>query len=250
MALHVGVDWASGTWVVVTATADETTVDTEPSLLNVWHDYGDRADEIVVDIPVHLVDDGDRKCDQLAKEFLGLRASTVFWTPNEQAVATDEYPEAAAANSRGLGSQSWGLIPRIREVQALLTEIDDAQTTVYESHPEVCFRAFSEGGLPSKTSTEGISRRQQILQAHGGDAFSSVVEFVESRRESSEWHQRIQSGRLDDVLDAAVLALTAREANGMYSTFPAGADPATDPSIVIPGRQPVVREFQSDESLR
>lgn len=38
----VGVDWGDGLWVVV-AIGDEITVSTEPSILNVWHEYGKDA---------------------------------------------------------------------------------------------------------------------------------------------------------------------------------------------------------------
>jgi len=75
---HVDVDWASGLWVVV----EVPIVSTEPSMLNVWHEYGDRANEILVDAPVPLEGEGDRECDQEAKDLLGSRGSTVFWTPN------------------------------------------------------------------------------------------------------------------------------------------------------------------------
>lgn len=46
MDSHVGVDWASGSWVVVEATTETTNFSAEPSLLNVWHKYRGRANEI------------------------------------------------------------------------------------------------------------------------------------------------------------------------------------------------------------
>jgi predicted RNase H-like nuclease len=154
MDSHVGVDWASGIWVVVVATPETTNVGTEPSLLNVWHEYGDLASEILVDIPVHLESEGRRDCDQEAKDFLGSRGSTVFWTPNSDAVTAADYDAAVAKNTHGLGSHSWGLIPRIQEVNALLDEFDTARETVYESHPEVCFKAYLGDELPSKKAMQ------------------------------------------------------------------------------------------------
>ena len=100
MDTHVGVDWASGLWVVVEATIETTRIYTEPSLLNVWHKYRNRANEILVDIPIHLQNEGVRECDQEAKDFLGSRGSTVFWTPNSDAVTAGEYEEAVAKNTR------------------------------------------------------------------------------------------------------------------------------------------------------
>jgi len=75
MDSHVGVDWASGSWVVVEATTETTDVGAEPSLLNVWHKYGDRASEILVDIPVHLESEGNRECDQKPRTYLVLVAA-------------------------------------------------------------------------------------------------------------------------------------------------------------------------------
>lgn len=235
MDTHVGVDWASGSWVVVEATSETTTVGTEPSLLNVWHEYGDRANEILVDIPVHLQSEGTRECDREAKDFLGSRGSTVFWTPNIDAVTAEDYDKAVERNTRGLGSHSWGLIPRIREVTALLDEVETAREKVYESHPEVCFKAYHGDDLPSKKSDAGFKARKRCLSNNGGEAFEPVLNLVDERETSSQWHHRIQSGRIDDVLDAAILALTARNSAGTYSTLPKDADPTCDASIVYPG---------------
>lgn len=235
MDSHVGVDWASGSWVVVEATTETTDVGAEPSLLNVWHEYGDRASEILVDIPVHLESEGNRECDQEAKDFLGSRGSTVFWTPNSDAVRANDYEEAVASNTGGLGSHSWGLIPRIREVNALLDEVEAARETVYESHPEVCFKAYHGDDLPSKQGDAGFEARKDCLIKNGGESFQPVLDLVDERQANSSWHHRIQSGRVDDVLDAAILALTARESTGDYSTLPDNADPTCDPSIVYPG---------------
>jgi hypothetical protein len=65
-----------------------------------------------------------------------------------------------------------------------------------------------------------------------------VLDFVAERRTNSQWHHRVQSGRVDDVLDAAVLALTARATAGDYPTLLADADPSCDPLIVYPGTYP------------
>jgi len=102
MDSHVGVDWASGSRVVVEATTETTDVSTESSLLNVWYEYRNRANEILVDIPAHLRCEGDRECDQEAKDFLGSFGSTVFWTLNSDAVTAEDYDDAVARNTRGL----------------------------------------------------------------------------------------------------------------------------------------------------
>jgi len=119
-------------------------------------------------------------------------------------------------------------------VNTLLDEFDTARETVYESHPEVCFKAYHDDDLPSKKSDGGFEARKDCLITNGGELFQPVADLVDERQANSQWHHRIQSGRVDDVLDAAILALTAREAAGNYSTFPDDADPTCDPSIVYP----------------
>jgi predicted RNase H-like nuclease len=98
----------------------------------------------------------------------------------------------------------------------------------------VCFKAYHGDDLPSKKSDAGLEARRECLIKHGGDTFQPVLDLADERQTNSQWHHRIQSGRVDDVLDAAILALTARESNGTYSTLPADADPTCDPSIVYP----------------
>jgi predicted RNase H-like nuclease len=116
----------------------------------------------------------------------------------------------------------------------LLDEIDEAHKTIYESHPEVSFKAFSGDALPSKRSDAGYESRKKCLIQNGGESFQPVIDFADERQSDSQWHHRIQSGRVVDVLDAAILALTARESAGTYSTLPDDADPTCDPSIIYP----------------
>ena len=120
-------------------------------------------------------------------------------------------------------------------MNALLNEFDAARETVYESHPEVCFKAYNGDDLPSKKSDAGFKARKDCLVKNGGKSFQPVLDLVDERQVNSQWHHRIQSGRVDDVLDAAILALTARESAGTYSTLPSDADPTRDSSIVYPG---------------
>lgn len=100
----------------------------------------------------------------------------------------------------------------------------EAENSVYENHPEVCYAQFvkQEGveSIGSKQRTDGIDARVNVLETVNAGFGGEVREFINERREGAEWHQRIQSGRLDDVLDAAVLALTAKEVDGEFAVFP------------------------------
>mgnify|MGYP002762624727 CR=1 FL=1 len=223
MSRFVGVDWASGCWVVVATDRYNVEITTEPSILNVWYRHR-QADSILVDIPIGLPETSPRACDERAKEFLANRRSSVFAVPCRDAVETRDYDRAREKNGGKLGSQSWGLILRIREVDTFLSIHSEAEDSIYESHPEVCYTQFAEQegveSIGSKQNPGGIDDRVKILEMVNEGFGSEVREFIKERRDGAAWHRRIQSGRIDDVLDAAVLALTAKEADGTFSVFP------------------------------
>lgn len=88
--------------------------------------------------------------------------------------------------------------------------------------------------FPQRTKA-GFKARNERVSKHGGESSQPVKYLVGDRRTNSCWHHRIQSGRVDDVLNAAVLALTARDSTDNYLTLPAGADSPCDPLIVYAG---------------
>lgn len=209
MASYLGVDWADGCWVVV-KTGDETLITTEPSFLNVWHEHGrtDDVASILVDIPIGLPDSGSRSCDEEAADSLGARRSSVYSIPGRDVVETDDYDTAQKRNGGSLGSQTWWLFPRIREVDIFLQEYDDATEKIYESHPEICYNEFAGESLPRKNTEDGRRRRLEVLEEDSA-LHEEVSERVDKCERNAMWHHRISKNRLDDVLDAGVLALTA-----------------------------------------
>jgi hypothetical protein len=91
------------------------------------------------------------------------------------------------------------------------------------------------GGLPSKTDRAGLDDRLDVLEEVDPAVGGELRSFVEERRDGGAmWHRRIQSGRLDDIVDAAVLALTASTSHPEYATLPEGADPERPPVMVYP----------------
>ena len=232
----LGVDWASGCWVVVTLDGDGVTITTEPSVLNVWHDHGRAADAVLVDAPIGLPETPGRACDDAAADRLGSRRSSVFDVPCRAAVEADGYEAARAANDGSLGSQSWGFVPQILEVDRFLDAHPEAEHRIYESHPEVCYAAFAEraglGEPGSKRDPDGLDARLAVLETVDEAVATQVRSFVESRRDGAAWHHRIQSGRLDDVLDAAVLALTARRGADGFGVLPE-TRAVTDRQVIV-----------------
>jgi predicted RNase H-like nuclease len=233
----LGVDWARGCWVVVALDGDDVTITTEPTMCNVWRDSPD-AGAILVDIPIGLPETAPRECDRAAASRLGGRHSSVFDVPCRAAVEADGYEAARDANGGRLGSQSWGLVPRIREVDCFLDAHPEAEACVYESHPEVCYATFAArtgaDDPGSKRDADGLDARLSILERVDEGVGAQVRDFVERRRDDSQWHHRIQSGRLDDVLDAAVLALTARRGPDAFGVLPENRDVNDRQVIVYP----------------
>lgn len=241
MPSYLGIDWAAGCWLVV-KTGDSACVTTEPSILNVWHEHGKGEDvqSILIDIPIGLPTSRTRACDEEASELLAGRQSTVFSIPSRDVVEINDYERAKMRNDGSLGSQSWWLFPRIKEVDVFLREHSAALEKVYESHPEVCFAALGGTTLASKTTDDGRSERLDVLR-EDPTLYDEVVELVRERADGAEWHDRISKGRLDDVLDAAVLALTAKRLDlgrrtdqTEYPALPKEVEPANDSTLGIP----------------
>lgn len=244
MPSYLGVDWAGGCWLVV-KTGDETLVTTEPSIFNVWHEHGKAADvqSILVDIPIGLPESGTRACDEKASEMLADRGSTIFSIPCREVVEADEYEDARKTNDGSLGSQSWWLFPRIKEVDVFLQEHDEAIDKVYESHPEVCFTTLADESPTSKSTKDGREERLEIL-SKDQELYDEVEEIVRDREQGAEWHDRISKGRVDDVIDAAVLALTAKElklsSRSVTDEYPAFSEKAEQGEDEILGISPEI----------
>ena len=141
------------------------------------------GDRIFVDIPIGLGDGPEeRLCDREARRRLGApRGSSVFPAPVRATLDARGYEEAKrinlAARNRSLSIQSWSILPKIREADALLRGSAKARTMIREVHPEVCFWALAgENSMRhGKKNREGIDERIRVLQ---GVRSSAGREFV------------------------------------------------------------------------
>jgi predicted RNase H-like nuclease len=155
---------------------------------------------IAIDIPIGLADGGRRRADQLAREALGRRWPSLFITPVRTAVEAADYQAAAAENRRlageGLSRQAFALRAKILDVDRWLQSGAPAQ--VVEVHPELSFAAMAGAPLRSrKTSWAGAAQRRALL-AQAGIVLDGDLGLAGE-----------QAG-VDDVLDAAAAAWTAR----------------------------------------
>ena len=223
MANFVGADWASNGWVA--AELDDEgglSVGFYPTIWNLWYDCGDEAAQILVDIPIGLAEDERRECDREARTFLEDRRSSVFWTPIRDAVYEDNIEDAKAvqtdAMEHSISNQAWAIVPRIREVDTFLREGDGARDVVRESHPEVCFRQLNgDEFVETKTSDDGLEDRRNVLETETPVTAEDCDRAIGILAAPS--YARFATA--DDVLDAIVLAVTAkRVADGDYALFP------------------------------
>jgi predicted RNase H-like nuclease len=130
--------------------------------------------------------------------------------PRALLTAGDDYwaLNALARRTRaGLSRQTYNLLPKMREADAVLTPA--MQHRVRESHPEVSFCALKGGFLQqAKRTREGRQERLALLTAVYGPG-------------AEEWRPP-PGAAFDDLYDAAVLAWTAaRVASGDCVTLPA-----------------------------
>ncbi|MGB6163359.1 MAG: DUF429 domain-containing protein [Pseudonocardiaceae bacterium] len=184
-----------------------------------------------IDMPLGLVETGQRQADLDARAFVGTRRNSVFSVP-QQAVwkQKDIWHEDSweQANQRcreltrdelspdgyGLSRQTWGLRVKLREANECLTT---NKYPLHEVHPEVSFAAMNDKKPleHSKISWTGHITRRALLARHG-------IHLPDQLGNAG-------NARLDDVLDAAAAAWSAhRIATGYAGRLPAEPSPGQE----------------------
>lgn len=166
----------------------------------------------LIDIPIGLNSDSkaERSCDVTTRSMLGPRRSSLFPVPVRQAVHATSYEQACQYNReiRGvsLSRQSWAICSKIAEVDDIMTRQPTLQERIKESHPEICFSALNDWhpmGL-SKKLEAGRKDRLNLLCRYSKNAEEFFIKI------SNNYTRRQVA--LDDMLDAMVLAISAKEA--------------------------------------
>ena len=226
----VGVDGCRAGWLAIPSTQSGSwEAEVLPDFAALWKKHRE-ADLILVDIPIGLKEGGPeaRRCDAEARKILGPRKSSVFPVPCRSAVYQLNYDAAIKENLRRTGKSIfkavWMIVPKIREVDELLSQDGSARNRMRESHPEVCFWALN-GGRPmafNKKTGAGQAERQAVLENILSPIFSDLAHLM-----SATWTFNRQEVAPDDVLDALALAATAfLGQNRGPATIP--AEPDTD----------------------
>jgi predicted RNase H-like nuclease len=195
----LGVDGCRRGWIGVVVDDDAAPVAiAAPTFDRLFSEAGEVI-VVAVDMPVGLSSVGVRAADLAARAALGRRWATIFLTPVRQAVAAASFDEANAAHravtGSGLSRQAWALAAKVADVAAWQLATG---RTAWEVHPELVFAELAGAPLSaSKKTWAGMVRRRQLLAAGG-----IVV--------PDELGPAGAAAGVDDVLDAAAVAWTAR----------------------------------------
>ena len=227
---YVGVDGCKAGWIGVGLD------DGDGAEIKVCGKFGDvlnhfsDASLILVDIPIGLLEEarqGGRDCDKEARKALpNKRKPSVFSAPTRpivnEVIANPEW-----RSGLGVTRQTFGIIPKIDEVDKALSSDENASSKVREAHPEVCFWALN-GKTPmqhGKRDALGFEERIETLRscARNVDGIDVDATYAEARRE----YAKAQVAD-DDILDALALAITAKIGcqRGGFKTLP--ENPPTD----------------------
>ncbi len=171
-----------------------------------------------IDIPIGLPHAERRICDVQARKLLGRRGSSVFAVPCRKAFQAKNYRQACRINKQVMGIkisiQTWNIAAKIKEVDTWMQNTRMAQSRVRESHPELCFWALAgnHAMVYPKKAPEGFKERYFILQKNCPQT-DAIVEQALAR-----FRRKDLVG--DDILDALVLAVSARFSAGKPKTVP------------------------------
>ena len=218
--VYIGVDACKKGWFAVTLIDNISwKVNIFPNISSLWNQCKDSR-LILIDIPIGLRDSGsnERSCDKPARRLLGRkRGSSVFPVPCRAAIYAN-VTEASDINKRltdrRLSKQVLGIIPKIKEVDELLSADMTARSRIREIHPEICFWALNgkKSMTFSKKDERGIQERKEVLISvypYCGDIFN-YAEREYLRKEVAR----------DDILDAMVAAVTSSKARQGLLTVP------------------------------
>lgn len=201
----VGADACPAGWLVTTVEDSSVRVGVYGQFEQVCESHA-AANRVLVDIPIGLPADSRRRCDVLAKDLLGCRGGSVFYSPSENAIECEDYQDAKEEHEsdigHGLMKQAHNLRDKILEVRDVAGDDYDGQ--VRESHPELCFAALNDQPIAyAKSSEAGRELRLQLLEDEIDDARMLYDEVIDDYFR--------QDVRRDDILDSMCLAVTACE---------------------------------------
>ncbi|MFM7265087.1 MAG: DUF429 domain-containing protein [Cyanobium sp.] len=226
-----GVDGCRAGWLAVSQPVGTGPAGPTPVLARLIPDArilaeGAESGITAIDIPIGLVDDRPRRCDQEARRRLGPRRSSVFPAPPRAVLETLDHSDACrrsrALNGRGLSVQTWNIVPKVRQVDTLLRQQPALVSRFREVHPELAFLAWN-GGRPlnhGKRSRDGRAERLALCEQDFPGAWAAIRGRFPRRSVAD-----------DDILDALALLRSARRLwRGEASVLPE-LEPGDEPEV-------------------
>jgi predicted RNase H-like nuclease len=172
---------------------------------------------MAIDIPIGLGERGARRCDVEARLCLDPgRGSSVFPAPLRSVLSASSHDEAcrwrAAVDGARMSRQAFGLLAKVREVDALMARTPALQRRVRECHPEVSFRAWAGRDLRhGKKTRPGRAERAALIDAEWPGERARLAALLPRG-----------TFRADDLHDAFAALWTARRiGDGVERTLPA-----------------------------
>ena len=195
---YVGIDACKRGWIVVELSGDDVVVHHLRQLSELQIKVPG-AEIVGIDMPIGLPEQGRRAADDAAKQILHKRSSSVFYVPVRAVLEASTHSEATRVarelTGQGVSQQSFSLGPKIFEVERWLPSVP---CPVREVHPELSFwRLDTDGITASKKTWAGAMQRVRALKKAG-------IDLDRAAGNGGEF------GAVDDVLDAAVAAWSAR----------------------------------------
>ncbi len=205
---YVGVDGCHDGWIAVIKDEKRGLRTALYRNINDLWEANKNATLILIDIPIGLPDKdpGERLCDTEARKLIGSRRSSVFPVPCREAVYTYD-GTASEINERKTGrrlpKQSLAIIPKIRQVDLLLSANKEARTRVRETHPELCFTGLNNGQPMryAKKKVNGFGERLELLSHFNPDSAKLVENALAEYRD--------KDAARDDIVDALALCIVA-----------------------------------------
>jgi predicted RNase H-like nuclease len=225
-ALYAGVDGCRGGWLVVIARwaknsrlGDLQQIVARPDFSQVLN-LVSACSQVCVDMPIGLFDRaqvGGRPCDISARRLLPRgRKSSIFSPPARAALYATEYRDAVARNGMGMSKESFNILPKIRDLDRVITPV--LQARCREAHPELAFQRRL--GIPlkhAKRTAAGAEERQAILRR--------IYRHADLRRALEHAAPVPLRVAADDVRDALILVSVARDIDRGRSECAGAAEP-------------------------
>ena len=244
-SIYIGIDGCKGGWVAAILENDTLHIKPYKTIADLFKDYP-KPDVCLIDMAIGLPEtDSKVRPDSIARRQLGKKGSSVFPVPSRRAVGVETknrsiqeiQKEQKCKNGEALGKslsqQSLAIIPKMKELDEFLEVHAEYREVMLESHPELCFARLKGAVLFSKKSRKaGRDERIDVLKDE--KVIDENFNVLAEARQCKDKYDCVC--KPDDILDAIVLAVTARlKAQGQCEIIHADMTVSPNPPVDAKG---------------